>query len=57
VKTDRLDARVLANLLRGGYIPECYISSREALDLREMVGYRASWSLAFDPRKGALQFN
>ncbi|MDG7043553.1 MAG: transposase [Nitrososphaerota archaeon] len=42
VKTDKLDARALANLLRGGYIPECYIPSREVLDLREMVRYRAS---------------
>jgi len=25
VKTDRLDARVLANLLRGGYIPERFV--------------------------------
>jgi len=25
VKADRLDARVLANLLRGGYIPERYV--------------------------------
>ena len=42
VKTDKIDASTLAQLLRGGYIPECYIPPRHIMDLREMVRYRAS---------------
>ncbi len=42
VKTDKVDAATLAQLLRGGYIPECYIPPRHIMDLREMVRYRAS---------------
>lgn len=42
VKTDKVDALTLANLLRGGYIPESYIPPRRIMDLREMVRYRAS---------------
>lgn len=41
-KTDKTDAITLAQLLRGGYIPECYIPPRHILDLRELVRYRAS---------------
>jgi transposase len=41
VKTDRLDALMLANLLRGGYIAESYVPPRRIMDLREMVRYRA----------------
>jgi transposase len=42
VKTDKVDALTLANLLRGGYIPESYIPPKRIMDLREMVRYRAS---------------
>src|SRR2546428_7200724 len=42
VKTDKVDALTLANLLRGGYIAECYIPPKHIMDLREMVRYRAS---------------
>ncbi len=42
VKTDRIDAITLANLLRGGYIAECYVPSREIMELRELVRYRAN---------------
>src|SRR2546427_2270688 len=42
VKTDKVDALTLANLLRGGYIPECYIPPKRIMDLRDMVRYRAS---------------
>jgi transposase len=42
VKTDKIDAVTLAQLLRGGYIPECYVPPRRVMDLREMVRYRAS---------------
>jgi transposase len=41
VKTDRLDAFTLADLLRGGYIAESYIPPRRIMDLREMVRHRA----------------
>lgn len=42
VKTDRLDALTLANLLRGGYIAESYVPPRRIMDLRAMVRHRAS---------------
>jgi len=41
VKTDKIDALTLANLLGGGYIAECYIPSNELVQLRELVRYRA----------------
>ena len=41
VKTDRIDALTLADLLRGGYIAESYVPSRRVMDLREMVRHRA----------------
>ena len=34
IKTDKLDAVKLANLLRGGYIAECYVPDRRKMDLR-----------------------
>ncbi len=42
IKTDRIDALTLVNLLRGGYIAECYIPPRPIMDLRELVRYRAN---------------
>jgi len=41
IKTDRIDAKVLADLLRGGYIAECYIPDGSIMELRELVRYRA----------------
>ncbi len=41
IKTDRIDARVLADLLRGEYIAECYIPDSNTMELRELVRYRA----------------
>jgi len=32
----------LANLLRGGYIAECYVPNRRIMDLRELVWHRAA---------------
>jgi transposase len=40
IKTDKLDALKLANLLRGGYIAECYVPDRKIMDLRELVRHR-----------------
>lgn len=42
IKTDKLDAVKLANLLRGGYIAECYVPDRRIMDLRELVRHRAA---------------
>lgn len=42
LKTDKVDALMLANLLRGGYIAECYVPSRHLMGLRELVRYRAN---------------
>ncbi|MGC8924364.1 MAG: IS110 family transposase [Candidatus Micrarchaeia archaeon] len=42
MKTDRMDALMLANLLRGGYIAECYVPLRRVMGLRELVRYRAN---------------
>jgi transposase len=42
IKTDKLDAVKLANLLRGGYIAECYVPDRKIMDLRELVRHRAA---------------
>jgi transposase len=42
VKTDRVDALTLVNLLRGGYIPECYVPPKPIMEMRELVRYRAN---------------
>ena len=40
IKTDKLDAVKLADLLRGGYIAECYVPDRWIMDLRQLVRHR-----------------
>jgi transposase len=42
LKTDKVDALMLANLLRGGYIAESYVPSRRVMGLRGFVRYRAN---------------
>jgi transposase len=42
LKTDRVDALMLANLLRGGYIAESYVPTQKTMELRELVRYRAN---------------
>jgi transposase len=42
VKTDAIDARTLAHLLRAGFLPEAYIAPRELRDLRELLRHRAT---------------
>jgi hypothetical protein len=42
LKMDKVDALMLANLLRGGYIAESYVPSRRVMGLRELVRYRAN---------------
>jgi transposase len=40
LKSDRADARILADLLRVGYLPEVYIPSEQIRDWRQLVSYR-----------------
>ena len=40
-KTDRVDAEILADLLRGGYIAECYVPDKEIVGDRQLVRYRS----------------
>lgn len=40
IKTDSLDSRVLADLLRTNFIAESYLAPREVRDIRELVRYR-----------------
>ncbi|MCA1678031.1 MAG: transposase, partial [Actinobacteria bacterium] len=42
VKTDAIDARTLAHLLRAGLLPEAYIAPRELRDLRKLLRHRAT---------------
>ncbi|WP_249011261.1 IS110 family transposase [Conexibacter sp. DBS9H8] len=42
VKTDAIDAKTLAQLLRAGFLPEAYIAPRELRDLRELLRHRAT---------------
>lgn len=42
VKTDKVDAKVLAQLLRMDYLSESYASGKEIRDLRTIVRHRAS---------------
>lgn len=40
IKTDKIDAKVLADLLRGGYIAECYVPDKKIMQLRDLVKHR-----------------
>ena len=42
LKNDRVDARILAHLLRSNLVPECYVPSPEIRTLRELVRYRVA---------------
>ena len=42
VKTDKVDSRTLAELLRAGMIPESYVPPKDIRDLREALRTRAS---------------
>ena len=41
VKTDKVDARILAHLLRADLVPRSYIPSKDMRDLRQLVRQRA----------------
>ena len=40
IKTDKLDAIKLADLMRGGHIAECYIPNKRIMELRDVVRHR-----------------
>ena len=42
VKTDPIDAQKIANALRVGIIPECYVTPPDLRDARELLRYRIS---------------
>jgi transposase len=44
IKTDKVDARVLADLLRTGYLPEAYVASVTLRDQRTYLRYRIDLS-------------
>jgi transposase len=42
IKSDRVDARILAHLLRADLIPESYVPPKEIREMRELIRHRAS---------------
>lgn len=44
VKTDKVDARILAHLLRTDLIPEAYAPPRQTRELRELLRARYAWT-------------
>jgi transposase len=44
IKTDKLDAKTLAHLLRGDNIAECYVPSKEIRLQRTLLGHRITIS-------------
>jgi transposase len=44
VKTDKVDARTLAHLLRADLIPTAYVPPREIRELREVLRARYAWT-------------
>jgi len=39
-KTDKIDAHILADLLRGGYISSCHVPEEKIVESRQLVRYR-----------------
>ncbi len=39
-KTDKVDSKILAELLRGGYIAECYVPDHDTIDSKRLVRHR-----------------
>lgn len=42
IKTDSIDSKILADLLRSDFIPESYIAPPQTRDTRELVRYRTT---------------
>ncbi len=40
-KTDKIDVHILADILIGGYISECYVLEKKVVDSRSLVRHRA----------------
>ena len=38
--TDKIDAKILADLLCGGYITKCYVPNKKTVQQRQLVRYR-----------------
>jgi transposase len=43
VKTDKVDARTLAALLRADMLPTCYVPGEELRSRRELLRHRLNW--------------
>lgn len=41
-KSDKVDARILAHLLRTNLIPQCYLPPKEMREIRSLVRHRVS---------------
>jgi transposase len=57
VKTDAVDARTLAHLLRADLLPEAYVAARELRDLRDLLRHRVALTRirsALKQRVGAI---
>ena len=39
-KTDKIDSRLIADVLRKGYLPAVYIPNKEAREMKELLNYR-----------------
>jgi hypothetical protein len=56
IKTDKVDARIIADLLRGKLVPNVHIVGRESRQIKEVLRQRCSeWGLRapITPRLGA----
>lgn len=42
IKSDKVDARILAHLLRSNLIPECYVPPKDMREIRSLVRHRLS---------------
>lgn len=42
IKSDKVDARILAHLLRTNLIPQCYLPPKEMREIRSLVRHRVS---------------
>ena len=42
-KNDKVDARMIADLLRCNLLPQCYMAPVAIRDLRRMLRYAISW--------------
>jgi hypothetical protein len=43
MEADKLGANKLADLMRDGYIAECYVPNKRIMELREIVRHRAAF--------------